>query len=58
MIRLRQQNTRKFLANFLPASQLGASASFCKKPVVDESGIIITQSDWDVLSLRVLVPHV
>jgi hypothetical protein len=36
-------NLSTFLAKFLPASLLGASAGICQKALVDESGMIRTQ---------------
>jgi hypothetical protein len=39
---LRRQNSRTFLAKFLPASLLGVSVGICKGALVDESGMIRT----------------
>jgi hypothetical protein len=56
----RRQNSRTFLANFLPATLLGASAGICQRTFVDELEMIRTQmgtqnssengrSAWDAL---------
>jgi hypothetical protein len=40
---LRRQNSRPFLAKFLPASLPGVSPNICHTALVDESGMIRTQ---------------
>jgi hypothetical protein len=39
-----RQNTRSFLAKFLPASLLGVSDGYCQRALVDES--VMIRSLW------------